>query len=226
MESPSKRSIREGYDLMPDNRFPPARFHRRCLTVAGRVDGLVLDVGCGIGSLLAGARSQAPGAVLHGCDFSFGLCRRAAQRNPGIPVVQADGEALPFRADTFDWVFLTEVLEHLLNPAGAFDEIQRVLKPGGGLLVSVPNRGWLRYPREWARRTPYQPVDDRWFTLEELRRLAEGAGFALTRADGAENLYFGGGLGRLLEHAALFLFPPLRLRMKRLIVAFQSTKRG
>jgi len=224
MESPSKRWIREGYDQIPEGQFPGPRFHRGCLAVAGPIGGLVLDVGCGVGSLLAESRSRAPEAVLHGCDLSFGLCQRTAQRNPGIPVVQADGEALPFRDGTFHWVFLTEVLEHLLDPAQAFREVQRVLRPGGSLLVSVPNRGWLRYAKEWARRVPYQPVDDHWFTLEELQALAESAGFVLTRAEGAENLYFGGGLPRLLEHIAILLFPGLRLRMKRLIVVFRSTR--
>jgi SAM-dependent methyltransferase len=183
---------------------------------------VVLDVGCGVGSLLAEARVGAPDAVLRGCDLSFGLCQRTALRNPGIPVVQADGEALPFRGGAFDWVFLTEVLEHLVDPAQALHEVRRVLRPGGSLLVSVPNRGWLRYAEEWARRVPYQPVDDHWFTLAELRELAGAAGFVLTRAQGAENLYFGGGLPRALERIAILFLPALRLRMKRLIVVFRS----
>jgi Methylase involved in ubiquinone/menaquinone biosynthesis len=46
--------------------------------------------------------------------------------------------ALPFQDDTFDGVVLTEVLEHCTDPVGAVNQVRRVLKPGGLLLVTSP----------------------------------------------------------------------------------------
>lgn len=55
-----------------------------------------------------------------------------------LPDVYADGCTLPFKNDTFDCVILLEVLEHIDKPSVALSEIQRVLKGGGKLLLSVP----------------------------------------------------------------------------------------
>lgn len=51
---------------------------------------------------------------------------------------QGDLLALPFAANSFDGVVLTEVLEHCMDPVGAVAEVRRVLKPGGLLLVTSP----------------------------------------------------------------------------------------
>lgn len=52
--------------------------------------------------------------------------------------VRGDLLALPFPEDVFDGVLLTEVLEHCIDPRAAVDEVRRVLKPGGLLLVTSP----------------------------------------------------------------------------------------
>lgn len=52
--------------------------------------------------------------------------------------VTGDLLELPFVSHSMDGVLLTEVLEHCINPFRAIDEVYRVLKPGGGLLVTSP----------------------------------------------------------------------------------------
>lgn len=55
-----------------------------------------------------------------------------------LPDVQANAEVMPFPTSTFDAVICSEMLEHVLDPTPILREIQRVLKPGGKLLLCVP----------------------------------------------------------------------------------------
>ena len=54
------------------------------------------------------------------------------------PHVIGDAHQLPFRSDSVDGVVMSEVMEHLRDPASALAEIHRVLRPGASLYASVP----------------------------------------------------------------------------------------
>jgi 2-polyprenyl-3-methyl-5-hydroxy-6-metoxy-1,4-benzoquinol methylase len=54
---------------------------------------------------------------------------------------QLDGELLPIASETVDVVVLTQVIEHVADTDGLIEEIMRILKPGGTLLLSTPNLG-------------------------------------------------------------------------------------
>ncbi len=101
----------------------------------------VLDVGCGIGAYLGQFLRLTPRA--YGVEIDMERLARARQQAPGV--LQAVAEALPFRAGTFDMVFLHEVLEHVQDDAQALREACRVLRQGGRIVVYVPNR---LYPME------------------------------------------------------------------------------
>jgi SAM-dependent methyltransferase len=62
-----------------------------------------------------------------------------AERGPGMPVVRGGGEQIPFRDETFDLVVSVWVLEHLDHPDAVFQEVARVLKPGGHFIFLTPN---------------------------------------------------------------------------------------
>ncbi len=103
--------------------------------------GTILDNGCGLGTYLD-----------HFSPFSdtcFGLeieHDRAVKALPsGNGIVQAAGETLPFADETFDFVFSNEVIEHVADDALAVQEMVRVLKRDGRMLIFCPNR-W--YPVE------------------------------------------------------------------------------
>lgn len=104
----------------------------------GRERGLVLDVGCGLGAYLERLRRSAGLAL--GLEFDRQRASEVGRRIPGI--VCGAAEHLPYPADTFDLVLSHEVLEHVRDDRRSAAEIIRVLRPGGRLVLFVPNRGY------------------------------------------------------------------------------------
>ncbi len=96
----------------------------------------VLDLGCGDGffSSLLGR----PGSFL-GLDPDFTVLRRAGQTGIYSSLACASATALPFASSSFGTVIANSVLEHIPDLDTALREIQRVLKPGGRLLITAPN---------------------------------------------------------------------------------------
>lgn len=97
----------------------------------------ILDVGCGEGILLEKALRRFPDRDLEGVDLdplNVRICREH-----GLPVREGGCDALPYPDRTFDACLFVEVLEHLPAPEAALRELRRVLRPGGRLLVVVPN---------------------------------------------------------------------------------------
>ncbi len=99
----------------------------------------VLDVGCGDGAAAMLAAQRNPGHRMIGLDWSAGALGRARQL--GLTVVRAgvDAPGLPFAPESADVVIMSELIEHLVDTDSALDEVFRVLKPGGSLLLSTPN---------------------------------------------------------------------------------------
>lgn len=114
-----------------------------------RINGRILDNGCGIGSYLQ--RFSELSATSFGLEFDFQRAQEANQRS--LRVVRARGEQIPFPSDFFDLVLSHEVLEHVSDDRASLEEIVRVLRPpdpksdrpGGRLVAFTPNR-W--YPFE------------------------------------------------------------------------------
>lgn len=101
-----------------------------------RPEHRVLEVGVGAGNILA--RVQA--AELHGIDISDYVLAKAAERlGERATLVKGDAESLPYEDASFDRVYCSEVLEHVIDPKAVIREMRRVLKPGGVVVVSVPN---------------------------------------------------------------------------------------
>lgn len=101
----------------------------------------VLDAGCGVGwgsCLLAAAGASS----VTGVDIHPQALENARERADGAAeFVQGDLAALPFDDDRFDVVVCFEAIEHVPDPERALDELRRVLRPDGLLLISSPNRG-------------------------------------------------------------------------------------
>lgn len=101
----------------------------------------ILDFGCGRGDLLGQLFARGIGA--EGMEFSPESAETTAERFAGEPLfggVVVGSEVLP--SESFDVVFLVEVIEHLLDDQirPTLAEVRRVLREGGAIVVTAPNR--------------------------------------------------------------------------------------
>ena len=134
----------------------------------------VLDAGCGTGRLaLEFARM---GCMVTGVDVSPAMLEKARRRTgtlPGVALVQADVEKLPFPGAAFDLVLAFTVLEFTPNPGAAVRELWRVVKPGGSLVVGALNAWspWARRRRRQARRRGGIFAQAAFFSYRDLKTL-------------------------------------------------------
>jgi SAM-dependent methyltransferase len=132
----------------------------------------VLEIGCGTGYTLRALRDALPRATLTGTElFEEGL-HVARGRWPDLRLLQADARALPFDSE-FDLVGAFDVLEHIDDDMSALSELRRVVRPGGGILVTVPQHQWL-----WSQADDYAQHQRRYSRAELVARVTN-SGFAV-----------------------------------------------
>ncbi|KHO46280.1 MAG: methyltransferase type 11 [archaeon GW2011_AR3] len=103
----------------------------------------LLDVGCGTGSILLMMRQICgKDAEIYGMDVSgeaIRIChQRAKSARTSFMLKVGNAEKLPYQDDYFDFVIISDTLEHVRNDKKAAQEVRRVLRPGGIALVTVP----------------------------------------------------------------------------------------
>ena len=117
---------------------------RMILAAAGeRLQGRVLENGCGVGRYLEQLSAHA--GMVVGLEYDFARAGEAHTRLAQTQVAHitnAAGEALPFAEGSFDLILSHEVLEHVQDDRRAAAEMARLLRPGGRVVVFVPNRGY------------------------------------------------------------------------------------
>lgn len=145
------------------------------------VGSRILEVGAGTGRDSVDLARE--GAEVHVLDYSrpsLSIIRRMARsRQVTLHCVEADGLIAPFRGETFDIVFHQGLLEHFRDPRPLLRENLRILKPGGLLLVDVPQK---------------------WHVYTIFKKILMTGGFWFA---GWETQYSPGGLKRLLETEGL-----------------------
>ena len=116
----------------------PRTWHtlEKCLPTLPRL-GRLLDMGCGNGAVLKSAGALLKGWELHGYDLND-KHREAVLRLPGV-VSFTSGSLARLPCREFDLVVLWHTLEHIASPLGPLAELRDLLKPGGCLLVQVPD---------------------------------------------------------------------------------------
>jgi 2-polyprenyl-3-methyl-5-hydroxy-6-metoxy-1,4-benzoquinol methylase len=173
--------VRRGEE-QPLMRFALRVLRRRRLP--GLKPGRVLDIGCGSGFYLAALRE----AGWDGEGIEPGeTAAQFARKHCGLPVHNSNAEEAlaACRDGSFDLVTMWHVLEHLPDPAKALAEVRRILRPGGTLMLEVPNFSsiWsVLFRSRWAALEA--PRHFFQFTPETLARTIRGAGLRVVRVHG------------------------------------------
>ncbi|MGY5853575.1 MAG: methyltransferase domain-containing protein [Candidatus Thorarchaeota archaeon] len=114
----------------------PEMIHQILQGVSLTNDSLVLDVGCGTANntllFMLSSNTQ-----LVGLDLSIGMLRRALAKSPAIQLIHAPADRMPFPSDSFDFVYMTEVIHHLSDVQATLNDIGRVLKSGSKFCVAT-----------------------------------------------------------------------------------------
>jgi len=180
---------------------------------AGVVEGRLLDVGCSNGQLIYGMRRLGWNAM--GLDVNahvLGIARRN-----GLGVVFGNLEGVPFRGASFDAINMGDVLEHVRSPRMCLRTANRLLRPGGVVVINTPNAecgfarstlhlaNTLHFP--WPQsEAPYHLYE---FNRHSLGRLLMEVGFTV------EAISCHGRKGFAYTVGASGYFDELKMRLKR-----------
>jgi ubiquinone/menaquinone biosynthesis C-methylase UbiE len=170
---PSRRVFEDlagDYDRWFDDHGDVYAAQARVLRDAIPDHGRSLEVGVGSG------RFAAPFGIHCGIDPSHELARIAKKR--GIEAVLGEGEHLPYRAGSFDYVLMMTVICFLDDAVAVFHEVNRVLRPDGILVV-----GFIEANGEISRRYQHESIKGRFLryakfrTIEEVTVIFQDTGF-------------------------------------------------
>lgn len=170
----------------------------------------VLEIGCGSGMGLPYLGGRARHVV--GGDYTMGLLREAREHLPESDLVRLDAQHLPFADQSLDVILMLEMIYYVADQAVAFAECRRVLRPGGSLMVCVPN----------PERPDFNPspFSTRYPNAQELARLFQDGGFDV-EVSGAFQVEAESSRDRLLtplrHFAVRYRLIPNSMRMKSMV---------
>lgn len=129
-----------------------------------------MEIGCGTGFVLSGVAAARPGMVLCGSEISCAGLACAGSRLPGVQLLQMDARAIPF-CEEFDVIGAFDVLEHVQEDTEVLRQMHRAVRPGGGILLTVPQHEFL-----WSR-TDERACHVRRYAARDLADKVRRAGF-------------------------------------------------
>ncbi|MGA1868181.1 MAG: class I SAM-dependent methyltransferase [bacterium] len=133
-----------------------------------------LEIGSGNGVILREFRNVFPQIDIWGMDIYIAGVDAIKKKIPNVNLFQADARSLPFRKE-FDVIGAFDVLEHVDDDTSVFQEMYKAIKPGGGILVSVPQHPFL-----WSQRDECLHHKRR-YTRHELLKKLNLSGFEVVR---------------------------------------------
>jgi SAM-dependent methyltransferase len=129
-----------------------------------------LEIGCGTAFVLSSIRAKFPGMRICGSEVFIEGLPFAAARLPGVDLFQMDARSIPFDSE-FDGIGAFDVIEHIEEDRLVLHEIWRALKPGGAVLITVP-----QHPLLWSAIDEHS-FHKRRYTAKELAGKLREAGF-------------------------------------------------
>jgi 2-polyprenyl-3-methyl-5-hydroxy-6-metoxy-1,4-benzoquinol methylase len=156
----------------------------------------VLDIGCNNGFI--GEMLIKNGNEVYGVDIGRAKVHKAIARGLKARVVDIENNDLPYKANYFDIILLTDVIEHVFDTDMLINKIYRVLKHGGKLLITTPNvaslarrfmlllgfNPFLEYSTSFIDFVPSPVGHIRYYTHSDLRRQLERHHFQNVRTKG------------------------------------------
>lgn len=144
----------------------------------------LFEAGCGTGFALSEIQKSFPHIKVSGADlFTQGLKFATNRLSPGTELFQMDATRIPFK-DEFDVVCSLDSLEHIKDDEGALRGMFDAIKPGGGLICSVPQHPWL-----WSD-FDEQSRHERRYAAGDLKQKIERAGFSILLSTSFMTLLF------------------------------------
>ena len=139
----------------------------------------ILDVGCGDGVITKRLRARFAHASLTGLDADAVRLARARLQCPGVAFEPGDVTALPYNDASFDVVLCHHVVEHVEDDQAVLRECRRVLRPGGLLLLGIPQEDGAigRWLRRLHRRLYAEGEHVHFYTIRSMTELLERHGF-------------------------------------------------
>lgn len=128
----------------------------------------ILEIGCGFGYLTY-ALSKA-GFSVTGLDISQTAIEQATARYGSLFICDDVENFALTHKEEFDVVIFTEVIEHIENVKNFMQAAKNLLKPGGDLVLTTPNKGC--YPKDILWETEPPPIHLWWFSEDSIRELA------------------------------------------------------
>lgn len=174
--------------------------------------GHVLEIGCGVG--LDSHSMTRHGLQVTAVDLTevgVGTVKQRYEANKLSGAFSvANAMSLPFKDDSFDYVYSFGVLHHAADTDQTIQEAHRVLKPGGQALIMLYNRRSLN---EWVHRITRIPFEEKDAMCPVVRRFTMAETRALFRKFSEINIHkdflYGEGYGKLFELTPLWLYNPL-----------------
>ncbi len=133
-----------------------------------------LEIGCGTGFVLSGIAAAYAGLRVCGSEVASVGLNFAAARVPTATLFQMDARNIPFEGE-FDVIGAFDVLEHVREDETVLNQIWRAVVPGGGLLLTVPQHGFL-----WSQQDELAGHVRR-YSRKDVESKLQRAGFTLLR---------------------------------------------
>jgi len=104
----------------------------------------ILDIGCGQGEFLSLLNKRRKNKKLTGIDISSVAISKAKHNFKNIKFYKSSSSKTPFANNSFDTILLIEVIEHLVDTDSTLQEIKRILKPDGYLMITTTDFNLLK----------------------------------------------------------------------------------
>jgi len=177
-----------------------------------RKGSVVLDNGCGTGILFDYLDKYNCRTI--GIDISKGMIEKSRKSNK--PLICGDSQFLPFKEKSFDIIFGRSLLHHLLDPKNGIEEMRRVVKKNGKIILADTNNSILsRLPRKIAKKGEHFSEDHKNFSFAELLNMV-GSGFKIT------DIYFFGYIAYPLlgfpDLIGIYKYFPLKIFFAKILI--------